>query len=600
MTIPKEYTSMTLRTGSSSADASRKPRCPLPSGLVLNGKWEIIEHIASGGKGDVYRAHQKNLERNVALKIISPDFLDDQEGDQAMEEERFRREVQAMAQIRHPNVLQVFDYDIADVEGKKIEYIVMEYLPNSTLRSVMPLEGIGYNRQAVARWIADYFLPVLEGIESVHKSGIVHRDIKPENIIMDGVIPKVADFGLAQMPKNQGLTQSYDVLGTIFYMPKEQFEDGASVDARADVYSLGRILYEAITGKITNAKKNIFKQVGLVPPQSTDSAAEFFSQLDVIIRQATAEEPQQRTPNVCELRTSLHSLTLAALDEKAQQRSERFFRIRKRFYIAVIAILIPVALLTIYHFYGPPSALNGRHPHPDANPAQASIISDAETKGSMADVAVKDQKTHLVASTLTEIDGARLQMVAGGEAEWQPDHTRQELSKETIPAYYIETNPVSNTRYISFLNDIASQISVRDSAVYFQDTVLILLGEVREGYTPILYQEGKFIISDPQYGEQPVVRVTAEGALAYAHYYNRDLPSPAQWSLAMKGGQMAGLAKGFAEWGYEQGQSMMKFFSMASPQAGAPVCPIGRQKWESLPDVGFRTVRPLAQLEVRP
>ena len=130
-------------------------------------------------------------------------------------------------------------------------------------------------------------------------------------------------------------------------------------------------------------------------------------------------------------------------------------------------------------------------------------------------------------STLTEIDGARLQMVAGGEAEWQPDHTSQELSRETIPAYYIETNPVSNSRYISFLNDIVSQISVRDSAVYFQDTVLVLLGEVREGYTPILYQEGKFIISAPQYSERPVVRVTAEGALAYAHYYNRDLPTPA-------------------------------------------------------------------------
>ena len=127
MTITKEYTSMTLHTGLSSTGASRKPRCPLPSGLVLNGKWEIIEHIASGGKGDVYRAHQKNLERNVALKVISPDFLDDQEGDMALEEERFRREVQAMAQIRHPNVLQVFDYDIADVEGKKIEYIVDVY-----------------------------------------------------------------------------------------------------------------------------------------------------------------------------------------------------------------------------------------------------------------------------------------------------------------------------------------------------------------------------------------------------------------------------------------------------------------------------------------
>ena len=601
MTITKEYTSMTLHTGLSSTGASRKPRCPLPSGLVLNGKWEIIEHIASGGKGDVYRAHQKNLERNVALKVISPDFLDDQEGDMALEEERFRREVQAMAQIRHPNVLQVFDYDIADVEGKKIEYIVMEYLPNSTLRSVMPLEGIGYSRQAVARWITDYFLPVLEGIESVHKSGIVHRDIKPENILMDGVIPKVADFGLAQMPQKQGLTQSYDVLGTIFYMPKEQFEDGASVDARADVYSLGRILYEAITGKITNAKKNIFKQVGLVPLQSTDTAAVFFSQLDLIIRQATAEEPQQRTPSVLELRTSLHSLAIDALDEKAQQRSERFFPIRKRFYFAVIAILIPVALLTIYHFYGPPSSLNGRHPHPDATPAQSSITSDAENKGSKPDAGkAKDQKTHLVVSTLTEIDGARLQMVAGGEAEWQPDHTSQELSRETIPAYYIETNPVSNSRYISFLNDIVSQISVRDSAVYFQDTVLVLLGEVREGYTPILYQEGKFIISAPQYGERPVVRVTAEGALAYAHYYNRDLPTPAQWSLAIKVGQMAGLADGFAEWGYEQGQSMMKFFSLASPPAGAPMCPIVRQKWESLPDLGFRTVRPLAQLEARP
>ena len=228
----------------------------LDIGTVLNEKWVILELIGKGGMGEVYRAHQLNLKRDVAIKIISQEFLESLTGD-AEEVEitlgRFRREVQAMAQIRHANVLQIFDYGSTSINkygiDVSVEYIVMEYVPGATLRFTMPEEGFYPDQDLIKSWLVDYFLPVLDGVQAIHDLDIAHRDLKPENVLLDGESPKIADFGLARSTRMTPVTQSVDIKGTMPYMSPEHFLDFKKANQSADIYSLGKILFEAFTIK---------------------------------------------------------------------------------------------------------------------------------------------------------------------------------------------------------------------------------------------------------------------------------------------------------------------------------------------------------------
>lgn len=584
----------------------RKPRNPLPAGLVLNGKWEILQHIASGGKGDVYRAHQKNLERSVALKVISQDFiesLEEQDEGLASEIERFRREVQAMAKIRHPNVLQVFDYDSDVVEGKTLEYLVMEYLPDSTLRVTMPQDGLGYDREEVSSWIQHYFLPVLGGLQAVHAAGIVHRDIKPGNILMDGKTPKLADFGLARMVQQQGLTQSFDVLGTIYYMPAEQFEDGKSADTRADIYAMGKMLYEAVTGKITKSKRIIFKQVGLQINDLSGIDATFFAKLDGIIRCATSEEPASRYPTVDSFLERLQELLNTNGDDEARLLSDTARRTRRLFYATVTAILLGIGLLVAHHYFSKEDSSSQSVPQPSTQGAVGADGKDALTQeAKRVPSRAKPNPTGKARSgeSLTTADGAVMSLIQGGVTDWQAKVDGPIVRSGDIPAFYLEARLVSNKDYVAYLNSIHNLITVKNMAVYYQGSVLFLLGEMREGYQPITYKDGKFLVSDPAYEDSPVVRVTPEGALAYAHYYGRDIPSPPQWNLARTtwDDQIEGVPADMEEWGYERDNGTELFYSMSPPSGRESIfCPILRQRWESLPNVGFRTILPRAQAE---
>ncbi len=200
------------------------------TGHVLNDKWVIIEFIGKGAMGEVYRAHQLNLKRDVAIKVISQEMLQSFEEDPEEIEiaiERFRREVQAMARVRHHNVLQIFDYGSEiihkDDHVLPVEYIAMEFIPGSTLRFTMSEEGFYPEQDLIVAWLSDYYLPLLEGVEAIHAKDISHRDLKPENVLMDGKTPKIADFGLACSICMKPVTQSMDVKGTPAYMSPEHF-----------------------------------------------------------------------------------------------------------------------------------------------------------------------------------------------------------------------------------------------------------------------------------------------------------------------------------------------------------------------------------------
>ncbi len=321
----------------------------LKIGTLLDNKWLILEFIAKGGMGEVYRAHQLNLKRDVAIKVISKQWLESLEGDADEIDnaiKRFLAEVQAMAFVRHANVLHIYDFGSAKIQygrqTSRIEYIVMEYVPGNTLREAMSEEGVYPDENAVKNWITEYFIPVLNGVEVLHMLGIVHRDLKPENILLDKSTPKISDFGLAQSSRMRSVTRSIDVKGSPAYMSPEHFFDFRRADQRADVYSLGKILYEAVAGKITPQIAPL-KSVRL-PKAGTP----FFQKLDQIIREATAENKEDRLESVELFRNALKHIIEPSNPEKSVVVESTSGRLRSSIFRHWIPVLVAVAATAIF------------------------------------------------------------------------------------------------------------------------------------------------------------------------------------------------------------------------------------------------------------
>jgi len=332
----------------------------LEVGMLLNDKWVILEFIAEGGMGEVYRAHQINLKRDVAIKVISREWLEscsDNEEERKTGLERFRNEVQAMAQIRHPNVLQIFDYGsaLANIDGEDVslDYIVMEYVPGGTLRSTMSEEGFDSEEELIIEWLRHYFFPVLDGVQAIHDLKMAHRDLKPGNVLMDGNTPKITDFGLAHSHQWKPVTQSMDIKGTPQYMSQEHFFEFKKADHRSDIYSIGKILYESIAGRI-NSKTIPFKKVALSNPDTP-----FLKKLDQIIQDATAEDREKRTASVKDFRNELQKAINITQGEKPKNAStplefKSIFAHPKWIWAGIIVATLSVLLMTIWHLIGEP------------------------------------------------------------------------------------------------------------------------------------------------------------------------------------------------------------------------------------------------------
>jgi len=209
------------------------------------GKFEIVGELGRGGMGIVYLAKDPKLKRNVAIKTTLG-------GEHASEEmlDRFEREAQSIAQLRHPNIVAVYDYG----EQKGMHYIAMDFVKGSSLEDLINEEHAMGERQSL-KIIHDAAM----ALDHAHMKGIIHRDIKPANILIDEEgNPKVTDFGLAKkVDADKRLTQSGFMMGTPAYMPPEQVE-GANVDGRADVWSLGATLYEMLTGTVPFDGENMY------------------------------------------------------------------------------------------------------------------------------------------------------------------------------------------------------------------------------------------------------------------------------------------------------------------------------------------------------
>ena len=265
---------------------------------VLGGRYALLGELGAGGMATVYRARDEVLGRDVAVKVLSPQFAADP-GFLA----RFEREARHIAALSHPRIVTVFDCGI----DRNTPFIVMELVAGRTLRQVLDEIGPLSPRDAVTVAAA-----VCEALEAAHAAGLIHRDIKPENIVLSGGEVKVLDFGIARTQDGAGATRTHAVLGTAAYLSPEQ-ASGGPVGPRADLYALGCVLYEMLTGAppftADSAVGVAYRQVHDDPGPVSALRPGVAAQLDWITARLLAKDPADRPPGASAARAWL----LAAL-----------------------------------------------------------------------------------------------------------------------------------------------------------------------------------------------------------------------------------------------------------------------------------------------
>lgn len=260
-------------------------------GKKLDGRYEITELIGVGGMADVYKAMDVMEDRTVAVKILKPEFAENEEFLR-----RFRNESKAIAVLSHPNIVKIYDVGFTD----EIQFIVMEYIDGITLKEFI-------ERQGILKWkdALHFITQILRALQHAHDKGIVHRDIKPQNIMLftDGTI-KVMDFGIARFSRIDGKTLSDKTIGSVHYISPEQAR-GDMTDERSDIYSVGVMLYEMLTGKkpfdgdnpVAIALKHMQEEA--VPPREIMPAIP--EALEEIVIHAMEREPARRYQSAAEM-----------------------------------------------------------------------------------------------------------------------------------------------------------------------------------------------------------------------------------------------------------------------------------------------------------
>ena len=253
-------------------------------------QYEIVRVVGRGGMGVIYQARQKTLERDVALKVIASNVAED-----PAFAERFEREAKTLAKLSHPNIVTVYDFGTTS-DG--LVYLAMEFVDGVNLREAIQTQAIeSHEALEIVR-------ETCSALQYAHAKGIVHRDIKPENVLIneEGVV-KVADFGLAKLlgstQQQFTLTQTRQVMGTLHYMAPEQMETPNQVDHRADIYSLGVMFYELLTGQLPIGR---FENPSTLNPRLSNS-------IDRVVLRTLSRKPANRYQSIADLATELNRLT---------------------------------------------------------------------------------------------------------------------------------------------------------------------------------------------------------------------------------------------------------------------------------------------------
>lgn len=338
-------------------------------GKILGNRYEIIEKIGTGGMATVYRAKCHVLKREVAVKILRDEFTTDNEFIK-----RFNAEAQSAASLTHPNIVSVYD---VGHEGN-LYYIVMELVKGKTLKEIIVEDG------ALAwKWAVDLAIQIARGLEKAHRNNIIHRDIKPHNIIItEEGVAKVTDFGIAKAVSNSTITAFGATTGSVHYFSPEHAK-GGHTDAKSDLYSLGVVMYEMVTGRVPfdadtpvsvalkhmqedpvepivlNSQipiclnKIILKAMQKEPSMRYQSATEMIRDLEMCLKDETGSFVKP-IPDVDEFATKRISLNYNNEEKHAKKKEGKFAKIKKHFekhpvqkWIAILLSCILVFVLTM-------------------------------------------------------------------------------------------------------------------------------------------------------------------------------------------------------------------------------------------------------------
>lgn len=266
------------------------------------GNYKIEQKLGEGGMGAVYKGVDMMLEREVAIKALRPELAS-----QTQVVERFRSEAVTLAKLNHPNIATLFNFFR---QGDEF-YMVIEFVRGETLDNIIAQRGAMPVAQAVP-----LFCKVLDGIDHAHQEGIVHRDIKPANMMLtDKGALKVLDFGIARILGSARMTKAGHLIGTIEYMSPEQVK-GLDTDARSDIYSLGMLLYEMLTGRVPFDIQNEFElmraQIEQTPPSPRELNPEIPVEVEQAIMRAISKDPNDRYQTAGDFRAVLMSAGFAA------------------------------------------------------------------------------------------------------------------------------------------------------------------------------------------------------------------------------------------------------------------------------------------------
>jgi serine/threonine protein kinase len=254
-------------------------------GDVLADRYELEEQVGAGGMSTVFRAHDRVLDRRVALKLLHQHYSGDDEYVQ-----RFLREARTVASLSHPNIVTVIDR--GDHEGR--QFIVFEYVDGENLKRLIERAGPAPVDRAL-----ELAIQVARGLVCAHERGLVHRDVKPQNVLLNGDgQAKVTDFGIArEIDVKQGMTQTGTVLGTSDYISPEQAQ-GRRVSEATDVYSLGVVLYELLTGEVPFAGDNFvavaMRHINDPPPSILEKRPDVPPRVAAAVERALAKDPKER------------------------------------------------------------------------------------------------------------------------------------------------------------------------------------------------------------------------------------------------------------------------------------------------------------------
>ena len=310
----------------------------LTTGSTFANRYQIIEELGKGGMGKVYRALDKKLNEEVALKLVKPEIASDEKT-----VERFRNELRLARKISHRNVGRM--YELMEYMG--VHYITMEYIPGQDLRSLIRQTG-----KLTAETAVSIAKEVCEGLAEAHRLGVVHRDLKPSNILIDKQgDAKILDFGIARSLKSKGITGTRMMIGTPEYMSPEQV-DGEDLDQRSDIYSLGVILYEMLTGRVPfdgdTPLSVAYKHKNKKPPNPREFNTQITDELLVFMLKCLEKDKEARYQSAGEVRSLLEEIEKGLLipviispPKKPLTSKEITVQFRlKKFFIPIAGIIV--------------------------------------------------------------------------------------------------------------------------------------------------------------------------------------------------------------------------------------------------------------------